>query len=796
MYDKIDLKSSNEFTLVSSKPNSHPKKLQNPLYNTLILLQKKKHPLLQNIKLQHKNGKDGGVYYISLSKPKAPLSYSDFEFKECHLTVHQHYEKDKDGIRNGLGTIHYTECYERASAQEQLIVHVYFSKQGIFQYIQTKLYSDNQTRDHGVEVTLASPQLMQIRENSVEPGQTVLKLALEHYQLYLDAVKTANQIEADLKLSYSATNRFSIGEYVKNAEKFIAAINLINQLSDAAKDQRGKLMAAQIKSITKTLTDFEHDEEPKDLVIVDEKRPAATNNSEKDRGIPPASRAGKDKKEQTLLQYEAVNALVQDMTAVTAKLKLQPSNVSLLVKQWELANQLNLQLLILSSMSSCLNKTIKQKIKSWASIANQKSNLLDVFLESCWEGQLEAVQELYPIVGHLVNHIHISDLLFKIAGNITPESEQKGRTETFNFLYEKSSMYRFFIHSTSIMSGSNGTFISLLVIAYLTNNMFAYQLFLEQGVDPNSPGAVQDSVQIPGIAVMCIPVEDVGPPFLELAIQYGGHYTANSKAVYLDKRNSTRGVENYLKSSHSEKPGLKALKNLHDSTIIEACCNMDNYKALSLFMPQMSFEDQLEVLSRLTSNSFVYKRFIVPSTQHECDVVTDFKNLNKVQEKFLDNEFTVRLFSFLIYSKGHDECLKLIEQLIDPVKSKIHALAKDAPAELLKLQTDALAETRHITVENKMAYKLDRSLFLFMMDPNPNFMKYQSLMQLFCRNASLMSKRSLFGADKNMYALAKHIAEKSIFASELQKTPLYKFVNEKLDGLAESSPAPQRPINV
>lgn len=799
MQGKFDLANSGEFTLVGPKQPSPSKLLLSPLYNTLLELQDK-NPLINSLRLRHKQTQKGGVFYIPLVTPKNQLNIPHFQFNECHLTVNQHYKQDVTGVNNGLSTVHYTECYKNHLTEENIILHVYFTKQGFFKYAQAKCYKGTQ-RENGEELNLTADQMVQIRENITETSQLVSGLLEENFALYTNAVEAANKLDRSLQLM-SRTQVTSMKNYLEKARQFIEAVNKINLFSYASKDMRGEWMAALIKSINQNELEFQGDEriekethQGKRLekeTIQSAAKPIVSNDGDSPKNNAQAVRKNKilDTTRKALKQYHIVDSLIQSIIEVTSKLEEQPNNIPLLIKSCQLKDELNLQLLFLSTCSSGLNQEQKTHLKEWQSAKYQKTNLLDVFLEYFWKGDLEVVQEFYPLVNHLLSANDIIDLLTKLVDHHPAAEKQKGMKDVFNFLYEKSSFYQMVIQSATLMLGDSQTrlFCSLLTNAFLNNNLFAFEILLEHGTHPNSMGMSYNGWQIPNLTVIStLTLSHDTLPYLRLALQYGGDHNTPSAPINIDKRKTPQRSQNFImkgRNRNNEEGFLEEFQGMCEKTILEVCRQCKKYKALSLFIPQMSFEELLETAGYLINETYIRQRNLVPAFNHDCVVVSDYKCLMDVQDKTIDFKRNTNLLTILIYGEDQNECLDVIQQLIDRLRPKIHALTKDSPEELIRLQQAALDITRLISPSNKpMAYKFGCCMLLLMLDPNPTFMTYQRLMQLYCREAAYAQKISLLQHDKVKYLMAKCVAEESCFASELMKTPMYKFVLDKLDSI-------------
>ena len=101
------------------------------------------------------------------------------------------------------------------------------------------------------------------------------------------------------------------------------------------------------------------------------------------------------------------------------------------------------------------------------------------------------------------------------------------------------------------------------------------------------------------------------------------------------------------------------------------------------------------------------------------------------------------------------KALKLIVQLLEKIKIKINHTVEHSPEEFKRLQKESLLETALVNSENKDTYKFERCFFLFMLDPKPDYMTYQSLMQILCRPSVFLKKLSFYRHNNALLGVAK-----------------------------------------
>jgi hypothetical protein len=783
MFSKIvlDDNEKNEFTLVTKKTRNSSKMLSNPLFNTISALKKSKE--ISSLSIKHSCTATGDVYYISLLTPVNPLFNSDFKFEDSHLTVNEYYKKNKIGINNGLGTIHYTEVYNNPVTSEALVIHAYFTKQGLFQHTQAKIYPNGRIRENGKVVILSPTQLAQLRETVEQSSATVQFLVNKNQTFYNQALDSARQIEAQMKII--AATKKTRDDYYNQAQNYIDKIREINLFSYGAEDPRGEWMAQFIAKMKNMEEDFQTEKvEIATPIVVSEINQSPPNEREANPVTEALSIAKEDNTKKVSKKYLDIKMLVNNVADIQLKIKKNPSDVLLLIDCNELMNELNLQLLLVSSNLSNLTKKQRKDINRWINLDYTKPDLVAIFFDHFWKGDIDIIELLFPHVGHLIKINHITDLLIKLVDSQPKLHLQENLNKAFNFLYENSANYNFAFQIADILLSNAQTKISrsLLLIAFVNKNLFAYKILLEHGISPNALGFWYCDQKLANINAMVAYGHNdlVLLPYLQLAILHGANYCNVLASFNINTRKSSNEVHKILKASNPNLSALEELKTLSTQTIIERCCNYKLYQSLELFLPQMTLEHLLDAAGYITNRKAIVKRNLVPSIEHGCKVV-DAQNLPKATLEVSDHSKKFKLYSVLISGENSEkETLEFLARLLELIKSKINFLSENSPEELKCLQEESLEDTKNINSQNKHSYKFDRCLFLFMLDPKPDSMKYQSLMQLYCRQARYSKQLFLYKLDETVLSIARCLAEDSVFSKFLVKTKLYAYILEQL----------------
>ena len=767
--------------------------LKNPLYSTVLSLQKQNHPILSDLAIKHKEYFDGAVFYITLKEPINKIDIENYQFEENHLTIHQYYQDKKTPLKNGLGMIHYTATYTHLENDDSIVIHVYFTKQGFFHYLQMKQYHGERVDEHYTELPFNSRQENEIRETIEDASHLVAGLLQENYRLYNEALQKAADIEIQLEQISKDFSKKSIPYYIKQAKLFVQLIQNVNDLSSCPTDRRGKLMAQQItvlqqeieqKPIVSTLN--EDTMSPKKvlpLAPASGKEESSDSNPQKEASVKYASK-----------KFDEIKMAQEELFTLSLKITQSPQDIDLLLEQYNRINDLKLNLLLLSSLTKHLNSHQKKWIDHLDQSIENNKQLIDTFFQYFWKGNLDAVEKIFPYVEHLIQPNYImEEILFKLVYCIPDNPEHEiNLIKVFNFLYEQSSHYQFIVHSATTLFSlekENKTFLSFLTLACRENNIFAFKLFLEQGMHPNNPGMIVGKLQMPAIFIITtLRNEEQKTPFLKLAFEFGAHYKVKAQPVQIDLKRTPGPARSLLNSKKWEKDDLlHQLSNFEGQSLMEFCLNIQNYSAIDFFLPQLSsnLEEMLSALAHLTNNRSIGKRNIIPSLKTGANVIKRIESLGEAQEQAFDKAQTTRFYSILIYSKTPHPSLDIIEKLLDAVQTEIKLLAEHSPHTLKQLQEKLLNNTKNSTPQQiEMIRKFDMCLFLLVCNPQPTFMIYQAILQLYCRRAAVAKNSITFYNEAFVsYGVARYLAEYSCFSEQLTKTPLYDFIRKQLASL-------------
>jgi hypothetical protein len=72
------------------------------------------------------------------------------------------------------------------------------------------------------------------------------------------------------------------------------------------------------------------------------------------------------------------------------------------------------------------------------STSYERLDLLSIFTDHFWKGDIDAIKLLFPHLGHVITLDYIREILLKLVSYQPNVDEEKNLREVFNFLYENS----------------------------------------------------------------------------------------------------------------------------------------------------------------------------------------------------------------------------------------------------------------------------------------------------------------------------------------------------------------------
>jgi hypothetical protein len=782
---------NNGFVPVIPKELSKNRAKQNPLYFVLS------QPINLNIssaikiKIQHVEKHNKSVYYIAFQEKPAYHIYSGYTIDQRHLTIHKYFKEQNQNFKNGLSPAHYTEVYSSLDDSKQIVIHVYFDPQGFYKHIQIKQFEGKRQESNFIELKVNSFIENDIRENSRDASCLLKTILYQKDRLYQSIIDSANQIEEELEIISFNFEKDSIENYIIKAKKYINKLQDADNYSNDTQDTRVNVMKQQIEFLTEKYNSLCREDAAKD---------------ETDQSLPEhrtvINRKRNKKKEARILSLNQplINKSYDDilnkyyiLTDLMHELEKSPSNIELLIKEYELIKEIQLKILTISSLITLDQRNNLQAIMKKLDLNRNINYLQKIFINRFWEGDLESVQSIYQSTRHLRNFMKcVHGICIKLP-EFKPDSEDHKEKfkATFDFLYRNSVYLRFHFNSQYVFlyfsTDEYTTRKSALVRASCNNNLFVFKLLLEYGVNPNSFGMIIDDIQIPAIYPIASEAES---EFIQEAIKHGAHYSLGTETVTMDNKlskmvfplSSTASVkklkndEQKLLEEYGINPEALTCKNL-----IEWLYKCNEISAIGYFIPQFNFEDLLYAFSLFAKRSEIMIRHLFISCATGFRVIHNMNERNKITANAIDQSKS--LYSILFFTNHENLSLDHIDKLAKELKYKFEYLLEHEPDALKKIRDDLQKTNKQLSQlkaksEKDVPWQFAAYLFLLVLENNPTVMTYQAIMQANCFEAAYY--KNFPNKSLELYRRSKTIAEISCYADQLQPTRLYEFICERV----------------
>jgi hypothetical protein len=782
---------NNNFVTVIPKEVSKNRAKQNPLYFALS------QPINLNIssdikiKIQHVEEFNNQVYYIELQGKPTHHIYSGYAIDQRHLTIHKYFKEQNQNFNNGLSPAHYTEVYSSLDDSKQIVLHVYFDPQGFYKHIQIKQFEGKRQKSNFIELKVNSFIENNIRENSRDASCLLKTILYQKDRLYQSIIDSANQIEEELEIISLNFEKDSIENYIIKAKKYINMLQDADNYSNDIQDTRIKVMKQQIEFLTEKYNSLCREDTEKDETdsSLPEERTVINHKHNK------MKEARKFSLNQLLINksYEDILNKYRILTDLMHELEKSPSNIELLIKEYELIKEVQLKILTISSLITLDQKNYLQKIIKEFDLNRNINYLQKLFIDRFWEGDLESVQSIYLSTRHLCNFMKcVHGICIKLP-EFKPDSEDHKEKfkATFDFLYRNSVYLRFHFNSQYVFlyfsTDEYTTKKSALVRASCNNNLFVFKLLLEYGINPNSFGMIIDDIQIPAIYPIA---SEAGSEFIQEAIKHGAHYFLGTETITMDNKlskmifppSSTASARKlkYYEQELLKEYGINS-EDLACKNLIEWLYKCNEISAIVYFIPQFTFEDLLYAFSLFAKRSEIMIRHLFISRATGFRVIHNRNERDKITANAIDP--SKNLYSILFFTDQDNLSLDHIDKLANELKCKFEYLRVHEPDALKKIRDDLQKTNKQLSQlkaksEKDVPWQFAAYLFLLVLENNPSVMTYQAIMQANCFEAAYyknFSKKSL-----DLYRRSKTIAEISCYADQLQQTPLYQFICERV----------------
>lgn len=783
----------NNFELSENKHKvlSKTKLRESLLYNTLKILVQTKSADIVNWKIKHVENINQQVFYIDLDKPRYKNLIKNHIFNESHLTIHKYYrEKIKEGI-NGLTIAHYTETYLDPSQKQEVVIHVYFDRYGYYHHAQIKQYKGSRRINAEFEELPLDSHLEELLLTNIQQAKTILKNILDKNEDLRDSlIAKTDELEKQLQVISKQLEIDSIQSYIKIGKDFIETIELLNKHLDGYHDKRGEVIAGHLQFLEENSQKHTHDVQVTSAVsefrntnFPENKNITNSADSERNNSV-----------------YLELTKLDTELRTLKKALQKSPNEIKLLIKKDELVKNIQLKLLQHSSVLSTAKGSLKNILTNLQNFLKSNQTLLEIFEKEFWDGNIDVVQQIYPIVEHEITPGYIMrEILLKLV-RTNPRDKNHGTKlkAVFDFLNETSSIYRIFISSrgTLLFKIPNvDMYYSLLVAACQVDNLFAFKLLLEHGISPNNMGVWINNIQVPALYLIVSNSEPEKLIYLEEALKFGGHYLCEIESLSLDKKLmktiNPPNINSQLFASINKKINLKDYQTFYASlleckNVVEWCSKIGNTQAIQLFLPQLKLEDILQSLANQTIKSSLSRRHIIPSPEMGCYTTNNKKNLNMMCADLLTMECNQKLVTIIFYPNENSAPIKLVEKLLILLKEKIAYYSQAAPNELENLFNKLYSRAKNLRFfapkSLTSVWEFDACLLLLLLKPNPTIMTIQTLMQLYCYQASCVKNNYKENNQRfiEFYCLAMTLGTNTQFKEQLMATPVFDHILKML----------------
>jgi hypothetical protein len=774
---------NNEFFPVISKELCKNKTKQNPLYFVVSkFMDSLKSPDLKIIRVEEFNK---SVYYIKFENAATHHIYSGYTITERHLTIHKDFKEEYHNFKNGLSPAHYTEINSSSDGFKQIVVHLYFDRQGFYKYIQIKEFEGKRQEGKFIELHINSHIENCLRENSKEVSDLLKKILLLKEREYQSIIESAVQIEKTLDGISSEFKKNSIKTYVTKAKEYIRLLQEANNYSYSIHRKRVEIMEKQIEFLIE-----KYDSLRTKPVSNDETNPALSEN------ITTANQKNNKEKNASLnttlidKSYENILQTYRKLTGLMHESKKSPSNIHILIAEHNLIKEIQLKILTLPSIISSDKKEHLQKIINKIDLKNNTTRLKDIFVDRFWKGDLESIKLIYPFIEHSLDYeFYGFEIIHKLLTYIPSSDREETKLKSvFDYVYRKSEFFKYNFHNQIIsLYLCNGFYYSILSFTLILDNLFAFKLILEYGANPNSPGMLIGNIEIPATYLIAL---FKNPEFIQEAIKHGAHYSIQARRIgtnvnqvkkpfRLTQANSLKVIKNH--DQILRKLGFNT-ECLISKDLIEWLNEFGSFSEIKHFIPQFKFGDLLYALSLVSNYPEIKQRTLVPSSLTGYRVAHNRQELDKIASEMLNP--SIGHVMIIFFSETECSMSDIIDKLVYELQCKFEFLLNHEPHTLNKLldhlhsTNQNLSKLLAIFPEEAIgAWQFDAHIFLLLMYP-PTFMTYQAIIQVFCFQAAYIAKSNPM-LSFEVCLRAKHIADTCCFADELKPTRIYQYLSKR-----------------
>lgn len=429
-----------------------------------------------------------------------------------HLRVDEFFANDNTvKAQRGLSACHYTEWHKSLITSDSRVAHVFIGQDATIISCQVKEYEDDGD-ESGKQIEINELLNGLMRENVQPALELVEKLVREKNKRYQNAVDRSYEIEAELESvlqkilinDCEEKNRLELTEqYQTLVGLFLEEMEKINRYNDQEIDKRGERLVefAQYmnpKRVIAESTESEEDNQSENAEVLLDTDTVQTNVVAESL-LSQAAQKKENKRNHKLNQMRA--RLIEEVQKLADELKILTENNGLQNTQTLILLQtLKLKLrpkLVELAFFLGITEEDNTFLRAITIQMNQIPVLMDSFRGAVELGNVDVAIQLYPYVQDEDLRIIFYDLI----NTLIKSTDEKlpPLIEMAKYFYQHSHQYRETIATVDYLYFQDHISVQMSHVAssflfktFLFQNYLAFELFLEQGCNPNRAGfAVQ-----------------------------------------------------------------------------------------------------------------------------------------------------------------------------------------------------------------------------------------------------------------------------------------------------------------
>ncbi len=766
-----------------------------------------------------------------------------FEFKQSHLRIDARFANDNTlKAKQGLSRCHSTEEYVHPVTKERKVVHVFIGENGYISS-QIKKYKTDGTEDKNNREDSKENSLLEekIRENAEPAIAFAKKILQEKRNRYAKAKKKSYEIDAELKAimqnilinGTQSGNRVVLKEqYRRLVDSFLAEIAKINRYEDQEIDERGVMLeqcyacmnrsevvlkVTESKEANERQVELEDSSESVQTAVVQDvlsKKKKSKNEIQL-----------KQDMDRAIILVEEIKVLMEQLKPLAKTKKvLDASELILRETLKQTTNEKLIELAFLSSITKENNAYLEQVTKA----LNKIPPLLESFKCSVELGELERVTQLYPYVQHENLKPIFYNLIFKKIVQSTKEELEKV-IKIARFFYEKSIYYRTCMQNSNLIYMEMSNYkVSLLFHAFLEINYLAFELFLEQGLDPNGIGIIFEDVTCSVMNAIIFMMNASSSEsmdaryiqYIEKLLSFGALVDNKTRRAtsrladlpHVDQLNMKKlfnknklSMSSLMKQTsflkkHKEVANdtVKLKETLSYSSALEMfwASGLTSNKLLELLVPKSGFFSLLKSYVCFTDCVDVKAYLLVGAKEAFSLTCENKENADEIAEKMFAYNEIPKYVSQVVYHTDPQKSTIWIQN-VAIVKYALHKkfeeVLEENPEYIAAFGKESLETVKR---SQDLSYKnifYKSVLYVQLLNADTSFEGIQKIVQTLCYLGNMFCCHGFFENAINAFLDACLCCETLEFSERLKTTPLFQFAKKKLKELGINDEEQENP---